>query len=248
MIVNDRKELDDQLDFWQRAFEKAAGIPAPNQLGSISTLNGKGAMHTSLDPISNQWVKAAAETGGPVIDIGCAYGVASLEALKEGAVVFATDMHLAHLKLLRQLTPEHHLPQLRTRAAAFPYRLKVRPRSMKAVLCARLFHLFDGETIVDAVDAIWKMLEPGGMVYIISQSPYVSDSKPIASDYDTRLLGGFDWPGWSEEIHTLCPQILSRVFGARGFLLREARLINENKHGFFSEAAYVGQKPKLVTD
>lgn len=126
--------------FWQQSFDRSIGIPEVDTTNCIPTLNGKGWMTTKHCPYTERWIRYATKCNGRVIDIGCAYGLASLEALKRGARVFANDLSNKHLKALKRLAVGKFQSRLQTRAAAFPYKLHVRPNSIEAALCSRVFH------------------------------------------------------------------------------------------------------------
>ena len=67
-------------------------IAATRFPGAIPTLNGRGFMLEALDSFADDFVAFASQEEGEVLDIGCAYGVASLAALNAGARVCACDM------------------------------------------------------------------------------------------------------------------------------------------------------------
>lgn len=262
--------LDERLNYWIEGFARSCGVPAPDKDGWIPTKNGNGWMSTKLDVYSKRWVEYAATCGGLAMDIGCAYGLATLHALNRGANVFATDVSSQHLQVLRKQVPEDQLPRLKTRAASFPDKLRVRQGSVKAVLASRVFHFFDGETVEAAVNAIWNMLAPGGMVFVVCDSPYLASMGDFPSQYENLRGGGADWPGFCDNMwerdpskrsyhpnsaNLLCPHVLARTFSKRGFILHEAAFFARGEHDGFPAslvsdgregAAYVGQKPLNV--
>ena len=56
-------------------------MPVERYPGAVPTLNGRGFMLENLDPYSQSFVSFASEAELPLLDIGCAYGVATLAAL-----------------------------------------------------------------------------------------------------------------------------------------------------------------------
>ena len=62
-----------------------------------STANRLGRTGTTLNEINEAFVAFAATADGPVLDIGCAYGIAARAALAAGATVVANDVGLDHL-------------------------------------------------------------------------------------------------------------------------------------------------------
>ena len=63
-------------------------------------------MSATLDEYSNKFVEYAATINHEVLDIGCAYGVATLAALEKGVRVLAVDIDPGHLEILKQRMPE----------------------------------------------------------------------------------------------------------------------------------------------
>ena len=59
-------------------------MPPVEAGGFVKTFNNMGFMTTYLDEFSQKFVDSSVNCGGPVLDIGCAYGNASIPALKQG--------------------------------------------------------------------------------------------------------------------------------------------------------------------
>ncbi|MEM7394050.1 MAG: polyketide synthase dehydratase domain-containing protein, partial [Verrucomicrobiota bacterium] len=76
-----------------------AAMPSPSQ-GLVPTLNRTGVMTEELIPCSRAFADFAGQCDGEVLDIGCAYGVATIAALERGARVLAVDMEPQHLAIL----------------------------------------------------------------------------------------------------------------------------------------------------
>ncbi len=78
-------------------------MPQPESDGFfIRTLNNQGFMGAyPSDPYMQAFIKFAPQGPGPALDIGAAYGVASLEALKGGAKVIANEVDGRHLDILK---------------------------------------------------------------------------------------------------------------------------------------------------
>lgn len=69
-----------------------ARLPATRLPGAIPTMNARGFMLEALDEFAEEFIRAAAAGGGESLDIGCAYGVATIAALERGARMCACDM------------------------------------------------------------------------------------------------------------------------------------------------------------
>ena len=68
--------------------------------GAVPTLNRTGVMVEELIPYSEFFADYAGQCGREVLDIGCAYGVATIAALERGAKVLAVDIEQQHLDIL----------------------------------------------------------------------------------------------------------------------------------------------------
>src|ERR1700722_18147041 len=139
--------------------------------GFVKTLNNTGYMTTGLDKYSSAFVEFAAgqnlpaqdraaqgrtaqdlpAPNLPVMDVGAAYGVATLQALAHGSTVIANDIDERHLQLLAQRSPEAHRGRLTLIRAPFPD-FDVAPNSLRAVLICRVMHFLDGQTIERAAN------------------------------------------------------------------------------------------------
>jgi len=67
------------------------GLPESPVEGLVPTMNNTGWMTVALDDVSAEFARYAGTVDGEVLDIGCAYGIATLEALDAGARVCACD-------------------------------------------------------------------------------------------------------------------------------------------------------------
>src|SRR5262245_32852905 len=114
--------------------------------GLIPTLNQMGWMTVGLDAFSQAFVDFAPTAPGPVLDIGAAYGVASIAALNKGARVIANDLDPRHLEILRDNAPSAYARNLSLRPGAFPDELDFEEDSLGGILACRILHFFDGPT------------------------------------------------------------------------------------------------------
>jgi 2-polyprenyl-3-methyl-5-hydroxy-6-metoxy-1,4-benzoquinol methylase len=99
--------------------------PLPESNGFVKTLNGMGFMTSTLDEYSQDFARFAPSAPGPALDVGAAYGVATLEALKNGAHVIANDLDVRHLEILRDQTPSDQVSRLTLMPGRFPEELKI---------------------------------------------------------------------------------------------------------------------------
>jgi 2-polyprenyl-3-methyl-5-hydroxy-6-metoxy-1,4-benzoquinol methylase len=115
-------------------------MPPADASGFVKTINNMGFMTTYLDEFSQQFVDSSANCDGPVLDIGCAYGNASLPALKLGARVIANDVDPRHLEIVSQKSIELGLRERLTLAPGrFPKFSRKQFKRGSCVPCVSFF-------------------------------------------------------------------------------------------------------------
>src|SRR5689334_1791626 len=112
---------------------------------SIVTINQMGRTSLVLNEIDKLFVEYATCAPLPVLDIGCAYGIAALAALEAGARVIANDICADHLFDVVARTHDAHRDRLRIIQGHFPQELYVRPGSLSAIHAANLLNFLTGE-------------------------------------------------------------------------------------------------------
>jgi len=86
--------------------------PAWNRRNMEPTLNGTGFMFKVLDEYAEDFIQYAGQTDGEVLEIGCAFGITTIAALKAGGHVTACDLDPGHLQILTENTPKSLRSQL----------------------------------------------------------------------------------------------------------------------------------------
>lgn len=173
--------------------------PPPFMPGLVPTLNRRGFMSESLDYFSARFVEYAAQCSAPVLDIGCAYGVATRAALERGARVHACDMEAGHVDILERETPAEQRGRLTTSVGELPG-VDFPGQAFAAILCARVLHFLRGEDIRTAVRKMRDWLEPGGCLFLVADTPYSGFWFSGAPEYERRKAAGAEWPGMIEDI------------------------------------------------
>lgn len=214
-----------------------AQMPPAEPNGFIKTLNNMGYMTSTLDPFSKAFAEFAPKAPGPSLDIGAAYGVATLDALNTGAEVIANDIDARHLDILRDRAPEKQRNRLKLLPGAFPDDLSLADGSVGSILICRVLHFFNGAKIEESAKILFKWLASGGKVFIIAETPYLKNFQTFIPIYEERKAKGNPWPGFVEdvmaiapergaslpaEMHLLDPEVLSRVFSQAGFIIEKA--------------------------
>ena len=216
-------------------------LPKSSVPGLIPTLNNTGWMTETLDDYSLAFTEYAGTRQAECLDIGCAYGVATLPALANGARVLASDLEPRHLEILAKRVPPADRARFRSQLARLP-EIDFPAGSFGAILCARALHFLLARDIEITVRKMFDWLLPGGRAFLITDSPYVGPWWKSAADYERRKREGCPWPGFvsnypsllpagtdpakhSTFIHPLDPDILSRVCREAGFEVLEARFL-----------------------
>lgn len=210
--------------------------------GWVPTLNKMGFMTTTLDSVSESFTKFAAHAPGPALEIGAAYGIATIEALKNGGRVIANDIDPRHLDLLKDQTPDQYKQNLTLQAGSFPDGIDFEKGSIGAVLVCRVMHFFDGPTVEKGINKIANWLAPGGKAFIVCDSPYVKTMRKFIPEFAANQNEGKRWPGFCETIHEICdppelknalppkmhfftPDSLSRAFNEAEMVVEKAEMI-----------------------
>jgi len=213
---------------------KKIAMPQPESDGFfIRTLNNKGFMGAyPSDPYMKAFIEFSPSAPGPVLDIGAAYGVASLAALKAGAHVIANDIDERHLEILLDQAPDSLKNNLKLLPGAFPDGVSFEKETLGAVLAARVFHFFDGPTLQKSIEQIYRWLQPSGKLFVTVESPYLRNIQSFIPIYEQRLIESQEWPGFIDDfakydsrkgmnlpktMHLLDPKTLCRVVEKAGF-------------------------------
>lgn len=214
-------------------------MPEPEESGLVRTLNSMGTMTPAPDIFSRAFIDFVPKAPGRSLDIGAAYGVATLPALRSGSLIIANDIDERHLKILFNRVPAEHRSRLELAPGEFPDKLDFPTGSLGAVLICRVMHFFDGPRIERAAAKVMKWLAPGGKVFVVGESPFIGTAKAFFPTYESRLKAGGPWPGVVENVaahdpkragslpglfHLLDERVLGRVFTAAGFAIERLEL------------------------
>lgn len=181
----------------------------------IVTRNQMGFMTTVPDPFSQALIDFAPDAPGPMLEIGAAYGVATIRALEKGAKVIANDLSAEHLEILQQKAPGKLRQNLTLKPGKFPNELELADETIGCALACRIIHFLDGPTIRVALDKIYRWMMPGGKVGIVVETPYVRPFLPTIPEYEARVARGDEWPGCFDNIHEIyaqhSPELISQL-------------------------------------
>lgn len=170
------------------------------------TSNKHGLMHKA-NPITKQFIEYAKSCHGTVLDLGSAYGVATIPILLESSDVhvIACDISQQHLDDLlaeiKRIELEKGIKlcsRLTLINKKFPY-LDLEENSVDAVLASHLLPFLTGNEIEQGIFSIAKFLKPGGKFYMSSYSIYNKLMRFYIPTYEDRKQSGEHWPGELED-------------------------------------------------
>ncbi len=233
------------------------GPVKPKRPRQVITKNQMGWASEQLNDVSLAFVDFC-RTGfcshedSAALDIGSAFGVATMAALRVGAWVVANDLDEVHLAELRrrvenepQLGPPA-LERLRVRLARFPRDVWFSDGTLGAVHASNVFHFLTGNQIERGMRWIAGWLRPGGKLFIHATTPYQTAFRSFIPEYERRLASGEKWPGWipklsewsmhkkfsqmPRSVHLLDDRILSREALAVGLEIERVWLYCRSDH------------------
>ncbi len=211
---------------------------------AISTHNKKGFTY-SLSSFGKAFINAASKSSHPVMDVGAAYGVATLPALLTGAKVIAVDIDPDHLRAIESSVTETLRPHLFTLTKRFPH-FEMPAESLSAIYLSQVLPFLTGSEIELGARKIYDWLVPGGEVFIVSFTPYISHVSSFIPVYEERKSRGERWGGYIDDlslysndpaiythlpnqIHHVDADDLRAAFEEAGFTVREVRYFGEEE-------------------
>jgi SAM-dependent methyltransferase len=245
-MANDTRNAGNNADEELRMPDK---LPS----GNIPTLNGYGTSFPNL-VMANEFIRDAAENDAWGLDLGCAYGIHTIQAIKHGARVVANDLDSKHLKILRKMLPPELALNLRTRAGAFE-RITLPADSIGCVLAANVLHFMDGSTVDRVIKKMHKVLRSGGKVYANVWSPYIHALKDFIPEFERRKAANQEWPGFFEginrrmgplmpdHIHVFDIDVMSAAFSKHGFVVDECTYLAQT----IASRTYDGREVVVIT-
>lgn len=163
----------------------------------VQTLNKTGyALSDILDDITKDFVSFSIHAKKPVLEIGAAYGVASLAAVESGATVIINDLDQKHLQIVSNNIPAHLTKQVILLPAKFPEEINLLDSSISAILCCRVIHFFSPEKVVSAINKFYSLLDSGGKVFLTVETPYLKNWNTLPIDFESRKKSGDPFPGY----------------------------------------------------
>jgi SAM-dependent methyltransferase len=165
----------------------------------IPTRNQTGWASNQLNEVSELFVAFCREVRLPVLDIGAAFGLASLAALDAGATVIANDLESSHLAELAAAVPPEHASRLILIPGRFPRHLRFAENSLGAIHASNVFHFLTGPQLEQGLASCAHWLAPGGKLFVQSSTPFQQPFRDFVPTFLARRKAGADWPGWIED-------------------------------------------------
>tara|TARA_Y100001954_G_C15805805_1_gene602584 strand:- start:1922 stop:2686 length:765 start_codon:yes stop_codon:yes gene_type:complete len=219
---------------------KGLKIPEAEKNGFIPTLNQMGFMTSTLDSFSEEFTMFSSSSwaGSSIysLEIGAAYGVATLKALEKGAHIIANDLHQDHLTLLHDKVPDNLKNNLTLLPGSFPEDIELKDNSLKSILICRVLHFFNEERLKNSIQKFFNALEPGGKIFVITETPYLKNFLSFVPTFEKRKEEGHPFPGFVEDVTKIDPirgqylpkemmvfdkGVLSGLFGSFGFQIEK---------------------------
>ena len=159
-----------------------------------------------LSPLSELFIGhcASLDEEATVLDIGAAFGLASLAALRSGVRVIANDIETAHLDELlaraRAQCGKDELARLTLTPAHFPRELHCEAASLAAVHASNVLHFLTGNQLALGFRRIARWLRPGGVLFVQAATPFQAPFVAFMPEFERRIAASEKWPGWIEKI------------------------------------------------
>ncbi|MEM9243356.1 MAG: class I SAM-dependent methyltransferase [Pseudomonadota bacterium] len=164
--------------------------------GRVATENNMGFMFTDINGSTPAFLDYVVKCAGTIIDIGCAYGVATLPALeKSKAKIIAFDLSQAHLNGLREFITPQQAGRITYVKGAFPNDFNYENNSLDAIHISYVLHYLSGEDFELGIKKCYDALKPDGKLFINTLSVHFCLFKHLVADYEEKLAQGVPWPG-----------------------------------------------------
>merc|ERR1711994_397234 len=157
----------------------------------IPTQNSCGFMMSKLNEIQTMAVEHAIKNDGAFVDIGCAYGIAALEAIKGGmkGKVVGIDSCVEHLDIFKEeankLENSKNV-EVETICGYYPLKESILKGQASTVLASLIFHFLCPEDLRKGLKQVYEMLKPGGKCFIVNMTMYMKTYSHFLPIYKER--------------------------------------------------------------
>lgn len=211
--------------------------------GVTPTLNNFGYMFNELDEYSQAFVNFCGYQEGPVLDIGAAFGIASIAAYNQGIDVVACDICPKHLSIIEQKIPQNRSNKLILKAGRMPTSINFPKGYFTAIHAGMVLHFLNPDELTQAISLIYNWLKPGGKTFVTMCSPYHGTLQKFIPLYNERKKVNETWPGaitnlrdYFQERKNDFPQIVTliddvqmrKLFSDSGFDIEKSSMFPKN--------------------
>ncbi|KAK8835827.1 hypothetical protein M9Y10_040375 [Tritrichomonas musculus] len=240
---------------------KDVELPPQEPDGRIKTLSNMGMATTNVLGLSEEFVEYASKCRQPVLDAGCAYGEASIAALKKGAkCVIANELQDDFFNIIvkDQRLNEDDRKRLYFKVGKMPDGIDFPENSLGAIHMSRVMHFFHPDEVERTFEKARKWLVPNGRFFILTASPYHYCTEGFGEVYEERYDKGEKWPGEVTDftlnsgqqfvkkaptyLHEIDPRVLVRVAEKYGFLIKKVALYGGEKDEDYTSAIFINRK------
>lgn len=169
-------------------------ILTPSNDFFIPTQNHTGFATTAIDQISSAFIERAVKVAEPCLEIGAGYGFTAEKAIRQGGYIYVNDICKSHLEIISERIPTYFKPQLNLLSGDLSVMHNLPENYFAAILISRVLHLFHPIKILDMLKKSYKMLRPGGLIYIVCDTPYLANLAIFTEVYEKQLKKNA-WPG-----------------------------------------------------
>ena len=182
-------------------YQTSSAWPEEYNKGIIFTLNRCGIICAYLNPAQKAFIDFAKNSPGPLVDIGCAYGVATRPAIANGGQIIAIDSSPEHLAILENSLPHIWKNQLQTINKYFPSQAVLPSGSVSGILASYIFPFLTPDEFEAGLACCYDWLMPGGTLWVTQSSLNLSPGTPLQKRYNERKAAAEKWPGLIDNYH-----------------------------------------------
>lgn len=171
------------------------------EFGLEVTHNSCGYMH-QLSKISLDFIEFSKfKPSRAMLDIGAAYGVATIPCLENGARVIANDIDEQHLLELEKRTEYKYSNLLTLKCGEFPDSLEFQDEELSAILISHVLSFLSISELIAGFAKLNRWLCKGGKLFVVNYTPYHKTIEKFIPVYHEILKGNPLFAGFIADKH-----------------------------------------------
>ena len=136
-----------------------------------------------------------------LLEIGAGHGLFTLTAMAQNPnlTLHINDLSETHLTKCQEYAQQHRMQAKEIRYLPGDiFKQTLEPNYYDIVVIRHVLHFFDSEQITQLLKNIEQTLSPGGMIYIVTGSPYsnIIDKTGVLKTIEAQKTSGEQWPGF----------------------------------------------------